>query len=403
LIRRISRLAIVLPAVVIFSAILAGCGPSIPGPYTIERAQQMEKEGRLEESLQMYHYVVQQNQRSNPPLAAKALYEGGLFAQDKNRYGKTPERLSSGLSSAEQMWRQLRDEFPTPAKAMLLIGAPGDKYRALADKIDERNRKDWKYQIIDNLVKVSGGQGWSYGLALVMLAFIVKLLLFPLTRKQYAAQREMQRMQPLIKELQKKFKGAELSQKQMALYKEHGVNPFAGCVPTLFQLPFLILVFTAIREYEHRFAQGTFLWIGSPIAAGNPSFLGTSLAMPDVPLLAMYALTNYITMRLSPAADPQQQQQQNTMALMTSVIFFWMFLSYKWSSAFVLYWLALNLISIWQQYHYIYQPHKQRQATGEILPAPGTSGNGAGSVTKDAAPIAKPRQAERVRPRKKKK
>ena len=99
------------------------------------------------------------------------------------------------------------------------------------------------------------------------------------------AQREMQQLQPALKELQKSHKGAELSQKQMALYKEHGVNPFGGCIPTLFQLPFLIFIFTAIREYEPAFAKGTFLWVGSPLAAKYPHFFGGNLALPDVPLL----------------------------------------------------------------------------------------------------------------------
>src|SRR5205814_953282 len=155
------------------------------------------------------------------------------------------------------------------------------KYKIVTDRIDRRNRTDWKYQIIDNLVKLTGSSSYSYGFALIILAVMVKLILFPLTRKQYSAPREMQRMQPLIKDLQKKYKGAELSAKQMELYKEHNVNPFAGCVPTLFQLPFLILIFTAIREYEFRFAEGHFLWIGTGLAAANPSFLAPNLAMPD--------------------------------------------------------------------------------------------------------------------------
>lgn len=403
--RWISRLTIVLLAVVIFSAFLPGCGgPQVSGPYTLDEAVNREKSGRLEETLLLYHAIVQQNQRSNPPIAAKALYEGGLFAQDPARYGKTQDRLNAGEHEAARMWRQLRDEWvPLRAQEVLSKSDLLAKYESVTKKIDQRNRKDWKYQIIDGLVNISGGKNFSYGIALVLLALLVKTIVFPLTKRQYKSQREMQRMQPLLKELQKKYKpGVELNQKQMELYKEHGVNPFSGCFLALVQLPFLILIFTAVQAYEMRFAEGTFLWIGSSIAAQYPQFLGTSLAMPDIPLLAIYVLTNYITMRLSPAADPAQQQQMNSMALITSIFFFWMFLSSKWSSAFVLYWLAQNLISIWQQYHYIYQPHRAGQGPGGG-PIGGTGGNGAGSPAKDAAPIVEAKQPERVRPRKKRK
>jgi YidC/Oxa1 family membrane protein insertase len=405
LIRWISRLTIVLLAVVIFSAILPGCGgPSVSGPYTLDEAKNREKAGKLEEALQLYHAVVRENQHSNPPIAAKALYEGGLFAQDEKRYGTTEARKHAGEAEAVRMWRQLRDEWNSlRASEVLSRQDLVAKYEGVTTRIDQRNRRDWKYQIIDSLVKLTGGKSYSYGIALILLALLVKLILFPLTRRQYASQREMQRMQPLLKELQAKFKGVELNQKQMQLYKEHGVNPFAGCFLALVQLPFLILIFTAVQSYEIRFSDGNFLWIGSGLAAQFPQFLGTNLAMPDVPLLAIYVLTNYITMRLSPAADPQQQQQMNSMALMTSIFFFWMFLSSKWSSAFVLYWLAQNMISIWQQYHYIYQPHKSGRG-GASSQGPSTSGgNGAGSPIADAAPIAEVKPQARARARKKKK
>ena len=385
---------------------------TIPGPHTLQRAKELETAGNVVDAVKMYHAIVSDNQRSNPPLAAQALYEGGVFTTDAKRFGTTPERVAEGQADAAQMYRQLRDEWTQLQgdKATDAAGHPllkedvEARYDAVTRAIDTRNSKDWKYQIIDTLVKLCGGKSYSYGLALILLAVMVKLILFPLTRKQYASQREMQRMQPLIKELQKKYKGAELNQKQMELYKEHGVNPFAGCGPMVLQLPFIILMFTAIRYYEYRFVNGHFLWIGSPLATMYPGVVAGNLAMPDVPLLAIYAVTNYITMRLNPAADPAQQQQQNSMALMTSGLFFYMFLSYKWSSAFVLYWLAQNMITIWQQYHFVYQPHKQRLASGEVLPPPsGSSSNGSGQAAKDASPIAQARQPERVRPRKKKK
>jgi YidC/Oxa1 family membrane protein insertase len=326
------------------------------------------------------------------------------------------------MDQAYQFWRQLKDEYPATRSARRILSAspsssergpmgapePSSPMQVLMDRIDTRNSADWKYQIIDVLVRSTGrNPAYSYALALILLAVLVKIILLPLTRKQYASMREMQRMQPLVKELQKKFKGAELNQKTMELYKQHKVNPFAGCFTGILQIPFLILIFNAIREYEIAFARGSFLWIGSPLAHSGADIMGQrvfglNLASPDIPLLALYVVTNYVTMRMTPATDPQQQQQQNTMALMTSVLFFWMFLMYKWSSAFVLYWLALNGLSIWQQYHMIYKPHKAAVSAGPTL-APALSDAGG----KPAPAVATPGPTSsgtpaKIRPRRKK-
>jgi YidC/Oxa1 family membrane protein insertase len=199
-----------------------------------------------------------------------------------------------------------------------------------------------------------------------------------------------------------------LNAKVMETYKAHGVNPFASCLPTLVQIPFLIGVYQGIQMYEIAFGKGSFLWIGSSLANGTANLMGVpviakSLAMADVPLCAVYMVTQYVTMKLTPAQDKQQQQTQNMMAIMMSVMFFWMFLTYRWSSAFVLYWLALNILSIYQQYQMIIKPDRSQPGTAPHVGPPASplrsGGNGAGSAPAvpsiGEAPV-------RVRPRKKK-
>ena len=372
------------------------------------KAELLKKLKSQQEALDEYAQIVKENRGKDAEHAAEALYRGGLYASGPDFPGTITQK-NHALDTAYQLWRQLRDEYPNTAAARKIAG-PNGPMQDLMDRIDRRNSRDWKYQIIDSLVRLTGKQpAYSYAVALILLAVIVKFLMLPLTKKQYASMREMQRMQPLVKELGKKYKGAELNQKTMELYKEHKVNPFAGCFTGILQVPFLILIFNAIREYEIAFAKGKFLWIGSSMAAdsmpimGQP-ILGLNLASPDVPLLAIYVVTNYITMRMTPASDPQQQQQQNTMALFTSLLFFWMFLSYKWSSAFVLYWLALNLLSIWQQYEMIYKPTKLA-AAGVTSGGPGAPVTPIPSSQQQQAdnPVLAPTSTpQRVRPRKKK-
>ncbi len=382
----------------------------MPGAPAGRYVALLEKVARPHDVLAEYNRIERENAGKSPELAAQALYHGGLFARDHN--GSTPDEKRLGADQAWLLWKKLRDEHPK-TRAYSEMMAPtatmqSGQLAGLESSIDLHNSKDWKYKIIGSLVALTGSTpAFSYGLALILIAVLVKIIVLPLTKKQYAGMREMQRMQPLMVSLKQKYKGQELSAKTMELYKEHGVNPFASCLPTLVQIPFLIGVYTAIREYEIAFGKGHFLWIGSGIAEGSPVFMGApiiakNLAHPDLLLLILYMVTQYITMRMTPSADPAQEQQQKTMALMTSGLFFWMFLSYKWSSAFVLYWFVLNLLTIWQQWTYVYKPFKVSQANGGTPPTTGSGAvkNGAGAATVNAIPIAVP---TRVRPRKKKK
>ena len=108
----------------------------------------------------------------------------------------------------------------------------------------------------------------SYGWDMVLLALIVRLALFPLAQQQFKSMAEMQKVQPLLKAIQAKHKGQpqELQAATMALYKEHGVNPLAGCLPMLIQLPLLLGLFYAINSQIDKFADAKFLWIGSGLS-----------------------------------------------------------------------------------------------------------------------------------------
>lgn len=81
----------------------------------------------------------------------------------------------------------------------------------------------------------------------------------------------MQKIAPLIKELQVKYKGDQkvIGEKTMELYKEHKINPFASCWPLLIQMPILFGLFYTIKYYEYQFALGKFLWIGSSLSDHN--------------------------------------------------------------------------------------------------------------------------------------
>src|ERR1700730_6923031 len=112
----------------------------------------------------------------------------------------------------------------------------------------------------------------SYGWALIALALVVRIVLWPLSDMQFRSMAEMQKVQPLVKQLQAKYKNDPQAQNaaMMALYKEHKVNPLAGCVPMLIQFPILIGLYWAIQNQvtvpNSIFTREHWLWIGPEVS-----------------------------------------------------------------------------------------------------------------------------------------
>ncbi len=193
----------------------------------------------------------------------------------------------------------------------------------------------------------------SYGWSLILLALVVRLALWPLSQAQFKSMAEMQKLQPLLKALQAKYKGdaQKLNTETMALYKEHGVNPLAGCFPVVLQLPILIALYWSINERLGDFANEHFAWIGSPLSLKYPAILGTSLATTDMVLLALYVVSMYLSVRYGspPSSDPQQAQTQKIMAFVSPAMIAYIGLRYHWASALILYWLSINIFTMGQQ------------------------------------------------------
>ena len=198
----------------------------------------------------------------------------------------------------------------------------------------------------------------SYGWALIALAAIVRLAMWPLSNIQFRSMAEMQKVQPLVKQIQAKFKGDPQAQNaaMMALYKEHKVNPMAGCLPMLLPMPILIGLFWAIQNMitvkGSEFAAEHWLWIGSAISTQYPQVFASSLGVPDIFLLALYVISMYFTVRYGspPSSDPQQQQTQKMMAFVSPAMIAFFGFKYRWASALYIYWLATNVFTVGQQY-----------------------------------------------------
>ena len=188
---------------------------------------------------------------------------------------------------------------------------------------------------------------WSWGLAIIGLTIIVRLILFPLTWKQFSSAQAMQAIQPKIKELQKKYKGdrAKLQAETMKLYQEHRVNPFASCLPLLLQLPVFISLYAAIKGLGPLAAPA---YLPSVLALNRASFLWIPhLGLPDpyYILLVLYVVTQLISteLMLSTQTDKSQKMIMRAMPIM------FVFILFHFPAGLFVYWVTTNIWTIGQQ------------------------------------------------------
>lgn len=291
-----------------------------------------------------------------------------------NRFDKTKAELSG------------RGYMPNEVEQVLgLVAKARDKKVEVAGKLDVENSQSKLlgvlnlYKVMDFLVNLTGKKsGFSYWFAIIIVTIIVKLAITPLTKAQFKAMKEMQKISPLVKEIQEKHKGDQqtIGQKTMDLYKQHNINPFASCLPLLVQMPILMLLYYMIRTYEFQFANGTFLWIGSslkhmydftvPMSAGGTVWVTAgNLSEPDLILVVLYVISMFISTKLS-NVDPTQAEQQKMMAIVMPIMFAFIFAGFP--SAFLLYWLVFNILQTAQQYMILHTHNEPLPATGPTQP-----------------------------------
>lgn len=185
----------------------------------------------------------------------------------------------------------------------------------------------------------------NYGIAIILLTFLVRLIFWPLTRKSTEGMKKMQEIQPIIKELQKKFKDnpQKLQQETFAVYREHKVNPLSSCLPMLIQIPVFIALFYVLRNsVELRYAP--FLWIADLSEPEN--LFAKVLPIPLNILPILMAVTMALQSYLTPSAgDPRQQRM---MMVMMPLMMLFMF--YSFPSALSLYWTVSQILAIVQMW-----------------------------------------------------
>lgn len=251
--------------------------------------------------------------------------------------GTEPEEvavLQVNLGAPEGEWRGTL--FAAPKEYDLLRSKGG----ALADALDFGifhpisvfflKILRWIHQYVQN-----------WGVAIILLTIALRIVLFPLMHTSTVSMRKMQKVQPKAKAIQEKYKKNKsdpqvrqrMNQEVMALYKSEGVNPMAGCLPILVQMPILLALYT-LFAHAIELRHAPFMWWIQDLSAKDPIYV--------TPVLM--TATMWLQQRLAPqAGDPQQQRIMRLMPLIFGV----MFLGFP--SGLVLYWLTNNVVSIFQQ------------------------------------------------------
>ena len=196
----------------------------------------------------------------------------------------------------------------------------------------------------------------NYGIAIILLTALVKIISYPFTRKAHNSMKEMQKLQPQLVELKEKYRDdpQKLNRATMRLYKEHGVNPLGGCIPWLPQIPIFWALFALLGSAVELRGAPFLLWIDD-LSAPDTLFelpFTIPLIVTQIDAVRLLPIINGLTTwlqqkfvgNMAPTTDNMQAKLMQFMPLIFIFIF------YNWASGFVLYWLCNNVFTIAQQY-----------------------------------------------------
>ncbi len=238
-----------------------------------------------------------------------------------------------------------------------------------------------------------GHDGVAWLLAIIGLVVVIRILLIPLFVRQIKAQRNMQILQPKVRELQKKYKGdrERLQKETMKLYQDAGTNPFASCLPILLQAPFLFALFRVLHGVSTDDPRGAFTnqadlfesfgdaeIFGAPLSASFLDAPNVQVRVIAVILVVLMVATTYITQRQIMRKNMPPEALEGPYAQQQKILLYVLPLVFAFSGTFfplgvVIYWLTSNVWTMGQQLFVIRR-----------MPAPGSPAEAARKKRKQA-------------------
>lgn len=223
-----------------------------------------------------------------------------------------------------------------------------EKLAALNVKVEEILFPGWLQTIniwVLKLTKLCYKMTRNYGLAIILIAIILKIITFPLNHMSYKSMKGMQLMSPEMKAIQEKYKDdpQRMQREMMELYRKYKVNPMSGCLPMLIQMPVLISIYQVLgKVIELRGA--SFVWWMTDLS--KPDTIATVMGLPINILPILMGATMYLQQKMTTTPDPKSAQMGQIMTIV------FLFIFWSMPSGLVLYWFVTNLLSILQQ-HYV--------------------------------------------------
>ncbi|MFH1075806.1 MAG: membrane protein insertase YidC, partial [Pseudomonadota bacterium] len=193
----------------------------------------------------------------------------------------------------------------------------------------------------------------NYGIAIIILTILIKIVFWPLSTKSYKSMSDMKKLQPKMEELRKKYKDdrQKINLEVMNLYRTYKVNPLAGCLPMLLQIPVFLAFYKVLYQAIELRHAPFFGWITDLSAPDRLFKFGFSIPFMEPPygipvLTIIMGASMFIQQKMSPPpGDPTQAKIMMFMPIMFTVIFV------NFASGLVLYWMVNNILSIGQQYY----------------------------------------------------
>lgn len=237
----------------------------------------------------------------------------------------------------------------------------------------------WHWVFADLLGIPNDGVNWA--LSIIGLVVVIRIMLIPLFVRQIKAQRNMQMLQPKVREIQKKYKGdrERLQQETMKLYKETGTNPFASCLPIILQAPFLFALFRVLDGIAKDIPRGAFTThpamfesagaatiFGAPLSASFLDAPNVQTKIIAIVMVVLMTLTTFLTQRQIMRKNMPKEALEGPFAQQQKILLYVLPLVFAISGVYfplgvVLYWLTSNIWTMGQQFYVIRR-----------MPAPGT-------------------------------
>ncbi len=196
----------------------------------------------------------------------------------------------------------------------------------------------WLGDLMSAALKILNSVTGNWGIAIILFTLIIRILLQPLNKKSMDSMKAMQELQPEMEKLKKKYKDQqELQMKTMELYKEKGINPAAGCLPMLLQMPILFALFASIRGLSVELESAQFLWLDSLTKTGD-------LALIILTGLVTFA-QSYLQQKMT--ANNGAGNQTAMMTYMMPILI--IMISRSLPAGLLLYWFTSTLVMTIQQ------------------------------------------------------